>query len=509
MLYQPMPSPLADANVEAGDTALITQRGYAHVIADSRGSGGSEGEYLSLYSEQEGKDGYDLIEWIAEQDWCDGIVGMIGISYFATIQLVVAAERPPALRAIAPLEATTDQYLACYHGGALDCFYTELFPGRHSKLSFAGFASMRSGSLTERLVRPEEFRSRLDEARSNPDIADYNLLFSILNYPDKNPVFFDILLNPFADDPLWWYPELERIEIPVLCGGSWFPNGGPKFVRSPFVIRERVEGPCHVMMARPGYFERPFHEHHDLILDWFDRWLKPGGGRTPDEPPLRLWVTGRGDYRDEQEWPLARTEWMQLYLRTHGRLSFEPERQGDIPPDGVLQPPLSVTTDIRTLRYETETLRSDLELTGPVAAYLHVAIDQFDAMLRVQLFDVDTQGTATEVTHGYLRLSHGAIDDALSQPWRPVHPHTRSAARPVRPGALQEYAIELYPMATVFRQGHRIRLDVSSLDLPGAGFSYHVGSSRTVAWWVYRDSEHPSHLYVPVIQAASTSEAAA
>lgn len=500
MLYQPVPSPLGDANAEAGDTALIARRGYAHVIADSRGSGGSEGEYLSMYSQQEAEDGYDLIDWISQQEWCDGNVGMIGISYFGTIQLVVAAERPPALRAIAPLEATTDQYLACYHGGALDCFYTELLPGRHSTLTFAGFASIRSGSLTERRTSPEEFKARLEEALANEDVTDYNLLYSILHYPEKNPIFFDILLNPFADDPLWWNPKLEEIEIPVLCGGSWFPNGGPKFVRGPFVIRERVPGPCKVMMARPGYFERPFHEHHDLILDWFDQWLKAEGGADPPEPSLRLWVTGRDEYREEKEWPLARTQWSRLYLRTHGRLAFEPEEQSRVPPDGILQPPLSVTTEIRALRYQTGPLPQDTEITGPLAAYLHVAIDQADGMLRVQLFDVDPAGSATEMTHGYLRLSHRAVDRAWSKPWRPIHFHTREAAEAVRPSAVEEYAVELYPIATVFRKGHRIRLEVSSLDLPGFGFSYHVGSSKAVAWWVHRDSERASHLYIPVIR---------
>ena len=126
LLPQPFPSPIGDACIEAGWTDDIVGRGFAHVIACTRGSGQSEGEYLSMYSEQESKDGYDLVEWIADQPWCDGSVGMIGINYFGTIQLVVAFSRPPHLKAIAPTEATTDQYLACYHGGVLDGFYTEL-----------------------------------------------------------------------------------------------------------------------------------------------------------------------------------------------------------------------------------------------------------------------------------------------------------------------------------------------------------------------------------------------
>ena len=101
---------LWDGTIEAGNTRRIVGRGYVHVIADIRGCGDSEGEHVGMFDPAEARDGYDLIEWIAQQPWCDGNVGMIGISYYACEQVFVAAEQPPHLKAIFPWEVFYDVY---------------------------------------------------------------------------------------------------------------------------------------------------------------------------------------------------------------------------------------------------------------------------------------------------------------------------------------------------------------------------------------------------------------
>ncbi len=181
MLPQPLPGPLSDACIEAGWTDDIVGRGFAHVIACSRGTGQSEGEFLAMYSRQESEDGYDLVEWIAEQTWCEGSVGMFGISYFGTVQLVVAASAPPHLKAIAPTEATTDQYLACYHGGVLDGFYTELTTGRHASLGWSGFQSTNLRSMSRKMWDPDVLRGKVAAAKADADMNQYNLIYSILD----------------------------------------------------------------------------------------------------------------------------------------------------------------------------------------------------------------------------------------------------------------------------------------------------------------------------------------
>lgn len=501
LLPQPVPSPLGDACIEAGMTDYIVSRGYVHVIADSRGTGQSEGEYLSMYSKQEAEDGYDLVEWIAKQPWCDGNVGMIGISYFGTIQLVIASERPPHLKAIAPIEATQDQYLACYHGGVLDGFYSELFTGRHSFLSWSGFASTNVKSMMKKVLPIEELARRLEQAMNDPDINQYNLFYSILNYPEKNPIFFDIMLNPFDDkgELYWWNPKLENIEIPVLCGCAWFPDCGPKFVREPFMIYERVKGPKKMVMFPAGWLDRPFSQYHDLILRWYDYWFKGINNGIMDEAPIKIFVMGENQYRNEYEWPLKRTKWTNFYLRTHGRLLTEPETFGNIPPDGYVQEPLSVTKIVKSLKYSTPPLNEDVEVTGPITLYLFASIDADDSIFKVKIFDVDHTGKARELTHGHLKLSHRTLDKERSKPWQPFHLHTKEAVEKVVPGEIYEYAIELYPFSNVFKKGHQIQLEVCSADIPGEAFSYHVCSSKTVCHKIYRDCEHQSRLYLPVI----------
>src|SRR5579884_2765663 len=98
-------SSVYNRGIEAGDPAYLTAHGYAHVIPDLRGIGGSGGEYRGWCSPQEAQDGYDLVEWVAAQPWCNGNVGMVGVSYFGAIQPVVAATRPPHLKAIMPWNA--------------------------------------------------------------------------------------------------------------------------------------------------------------------------------------------------------------------------------------------------------------------------------------------------------------------------------------------------------------------------------------------------------------------
>src|SRR4051812_42114089 len=119
---QKRPSPMWDGCIEAGDIARVVAEDYAHVIGDIRGSGASEGEHIGNYNAggiSLGEDAYDLIEWVAAQPWCDGNVGMIGISYYGSMQVFAAAERPPHLKAIFVSGGHFDFYETTYHGGIL------------------------------------------------------------------------------------------------------------------------------------------------------------------------------------------------------------------------------------------------------------------------------------------------------------------------------------------------------------------------------------------------------
>ena len=492
----PQPPPMSfmgAGTMEAGNTEYIVPRGYAHVVGDVRGTGKSEGKYIGMFSKQEAQDGYDLIEWVAKQPWCDGNVGMIGISYFGYIQKIVANEQPPHLKAIFPFDSPGDWYRdAVYHGGVLDTFLWMLW-----RL----IAANNGVSAAQENENPGEFNRLLEETRKNPDIKQYPWLYMTLEAPKSNPHFFDHMLYPL-DGPFYRERSVQydRIRIPTYCGSHWTSYS---YWHLPGAFRDYlgIDAPKKLLIA-PVFLERPWHEFHDIVIRWFDHWLKGINTGIMDEPPIKIWVRGANTWRDEYEWPLERTKWTKLYLNSWERLSEVPESFYNDPDCFVQQPP-TMTSTIQSLKYLTPPFSDDVEVTGPIALYLYAAIDQKDTNWIITIKDRGESGAEVELTRGWLKASHRAIDESVSKPWQPYHPHLKS--EPVIPGEIYEYSIEIRPTSNVFRRGHRIMLEIASLDLPTyyRGISvlpaYHVCSSETTLHKIYRNGKYPSYLLIPII----------
>jgi predicted acyl esterase len=507
---QNRPNVLWDGSIEAGDPAYTVPRGYVHVIADSRGTGSSEGEYDSFGGigkrSKIGKDGYDMIEWIAEQEWCDGNVGMIGISIFAMAQILTAAEQPPHLKAIFPSGGWYDVYRTNWHGGIFWLMARAAIDGRGGD---SGFAWGNPVSSTEQALGKEGFAELIEKRLADPDIKNYPNFFYMLKHPKQTPVFLDLLLNDY-DGPYYWEGEgstkFDKVKVPVYTGVNW---GRPWFVDEAFDCYQGVQGPKKILMAPlPPMVDRPFHEHHEEIIRWYDHWLKGIDTGMMDEPPIKMFVGGTREWRFEEEWPLARTKWQDFFLRPRNRISEEPEAMDtdSVPPDGFYQAPLRVSDVIGVVKYATGPLPAELEITGPCALYLYAAIDTDDTNWMAKLLDVAPTGKATEITTGWLKASHREIDAAKSKPWQPHHPHTKSD--PVTPGEIYEYAIWMGQISNVFRKDHRIQLEIRSVEAADdphvalmAPDSFHLNSSRATCHKIYRDRKYPSRLVLPVIPA--------
>jgi putative CocE/NonD family hydrolase len=297
-------SPLCDGCIEAGDTEYIVAHGYVHVIADVRGTGDSDGEYIGMFSKHEAEDGYDLVEWIARQPWCTGNVGMIGISYFATIQIFVASEQPPHLKAIFPFDPSwMDLYRRAYPGGILATFLHGLWEGRDGD---SGFAPRNVVSAMMKTMPKPELDRLFEEALSNPDIRCYSNFYHLLKYPQKNPIFVDLLLNP-GDGPFYWersaHTKYDKVKIPVYTGHVM--SAHPAGIDGAISAFLAIDAPKKLLLPPPAFLERPFHEYHDVIIRWFDYWLKGIDTGIMAEPPIRLFVSGANQWRYEHEWPLA------------------------------------------------------------------------------------------------------------------------------------------------------------------------------------------------------------
>jgi len=498
MPFSPQPlnkSAVWDGNLEAGDTNELVSRGYVHIVADGRGIGKSEGESFGGMTTQDGRDGYDLVEWAAAQPWSDGNVGMTGYSYYGGIQLKTAAEQPPHLRAIFPTHLVADYYRDAYAGGVLSLFQYGVFDGR---CGTSGFAAKNVVSEMERKLAPAEFENRRKAALENPDIRAYPNLYHLLHYPFKNPQFFDILLNPL--DGQYWrdrsvYPFYDRIKVPAYIIGK-LARGS-----SYWDIYNGIEPTKKILVKPSGPEERPWREDLDLVFRWYDHWLKGKDTGLMNEPPIKMYITGINQYRFEKAWPLPGTEWTPCYLRRWEALSFAPELFQD-EPDSYLQQPLHLSNKRDSVTYLSPPLSESMEAVGPASFKLYAAIDQDDTNWIVKLADVGPGGTVSPLGGGYLKASHRKLDSEKSTPWRPHTSHT--SIDPVKPGEIYEYNIDLGSMANVFLPGHRIRLSIGSMESPRdpeiqIHYHPHLCSSRTTVHKIFRNRRYQSHLLLPLI----------
>lgn len=515
---QPAWSSLWAGFLEAGDTKFFVSRGYVHVIGSPRGIGKSDGGGSRQW------DSYDLIEWIAQQPWCDGNVGMVGISGFGAEQFFVARQNPPHLKAIFPFDprgayGRMGSFREEYPGGVLHLF-------RYLIMHF----SAMHGTKGKPGTLPAEREAWWREAMRNPDYKMYPYIYNVLTQKGQHmPPYFDLLIDPYDSEDIVTEAEksFEKITVPTYTGSGWYAYTYKTHLNGAQNYFEKIPAPKKLTFAGPAHLERPFHALHGEILRWHDHWLKNIDTGIMNEPPVHYWVMGENAWRSGTDWPLPETQWTKFFLNSWERLQTAPFTPGSVedeaPPDAFVQMPPTQTNAIEKLRYLSEPLPEDVLIAGPAVLTLFAEIDQDDTNWFVTLKDVGPDGSVRtvregereiardlperEVTRGWLKASHRAVDQSRSKPWRPWHRLTRAAQQKVRPGDITEYAIEIMATANLFRRGHRICLEIACADMPtGVGgvtnaeyVPNHIVSSRTTLHKIYHDAKRPSHLLLPVI----------
>ena len=502
---QRRPSPLWDGCIEAGDIARVVQAGYVHVIGDLRGSGGSEGEHIGNYNAGGvplGQDAYDVIEWVAEQPWCDGNVGMIGISYFGSMQVLAAAERPPHLKAIFVSGGHFDFYETTYHGGVMWLMPRAAREGRGGDSGWAFTDRIMSRVLET--YAPEEVRRRVEARLADPDIQAWPNLVHVLHYPTHHEAWFDIVLNDLDGE---WYEErnpvnlARNIEIPVWLQIDW---GRGWTVDGTIELFKALPGPKKLDIGPyPPMQSRPWIEEHDKMFRWYDYWLKGIENGVMHEPAVTVFVEGSRQQATGSCWPPKDVDYRALHFRPRRRLSFEPEPMGrdHAAPDGFFQAPLTVTDKVEILTWNTTPFSEPTEMMGTGAAHIFAEIDQDDTNFILRMWDESPDGNRQLITTGYLKASHRELDDRSTE-GSPYHPHTRAV--PVEPATIEEYVVRLYPFAATFLTGHKLVVELSNDEplfdehnslLPPDAFHLPVGAAVTHK--IYRDAEHPSRLVLP------------
>ncbi len=460
--------------IEAGASDFFVPRGYVHVIANLRGTGGSDGEF-GLFDRQERDDMFDLVEWAATQPWCDGNVGMVGISYFAMTQLEAAVGRPPHLKAIFPVAVTSDVFEATHHNGLFNAAFISPF------LTMVGIASARGDALwrgrlvdmARRVLTHPRIHQRFAHMNGEASLTAMKAALRLRYDPDPWDHLWQAAAVEHQVRDAWWderdlTPLLEQIDIPVYLGCDW--QNVPLHLPSTFTTLASLANSPEVRVGMLGEFGMtwPWESLHVEALAWFDHWLKGADTGILDGPPIRYWLPGADEWRTAERWPPAEGRLIELALRSDATLADEEGEPGSRSyvalGTGLQRRSARPTDPPSLLSWQTAPLEADLDVVGDIELCLDASATASDTGWIVLLEDVAPDGSAETITQGWLRASLREVDEGRSRPGAPVLPCRRPQVVPI--GEVVGYRIPLVPNARRFRPLHSIRLTVCSDDQP-------------------------------------------
>ncbi len=500
---------------------FFAKRGYAVVSQDTRGRSGSEGEFEPFSNEA--SDGYDAQEWAGTQVWSNGKIGTTGSSYTGYTQWAPAPLRSKHLVAMFAAYTYGGIYEAVYPGGAFQ-YHT-----------FAILAIVMDS-------RPEE-RAALRE-RDFDKMLQHLPLMTLDEHAigREIPYLRNWLSHPGYDE--YWEPasirdKYEAIQVPIYNIGGWYDilskdtltefngvrnlSGSPTARENQYVIMSPGAHGGTGANGKVGEIEFGEHARIDLWelrLRWFDYWLKGVDTGVKDIAPVRIFVMGENVWRDEQEWPLARTRYTKYYFHSNGKANtlsgdgkLNTEPPDDEPSDSYVYDPenpvptaggnnvfapvgpmdqRSVEEREDVLVYTTPELTEDIEATGPISVELYAETTAEDTDFTAKLVDVYPDGRAINLCDGIIRARYR---ESTREP------------KLIEPGRIYKYTIDLAVTSNVFKKGHRIRVEISSSNFPrfdrnpntGNTFAQDAGMIPATQK-IYHDAEHPSHILLPVIK---------
>src|SRR5215470_7912000 len=426
----------------------LPPRGYAVVIQDVRGRYTSDGE-VGPY-QNEGKDGYDTIEWAARQPWSDGNVGTFGLSYAGAVQWLAAVENPPHLKAMVPAMVFSTPRNFFYSGGVFDGSWLEWV-----WMNIAPDARAR-----KKLEGPKTYEEAEETwKREHARMESYLPLRDLPDLKQAAPFYYQWLAHPPAD-PWWDWAELRnkcsQVHCAVLNFSGWYdeaygPDGATTNFNGLLTARQGWPDPAtrtiigpwtHGEQGQQKSGERDFGptapvDYDELILRWMDHYLRGVDNGVEKEAPVRLFVMGTNAWRDERQWPLRRAKEATLYLAADS----PGDRKGQLMNTGgtsrakstsFLSDPAHPVSDPYegygahdyrglagrqdVLVFDSAPMEKDTEVTGPISAEIYASADVKDFDLWVRLLDVAPDGTAFNLMSPGLDVLRGSYRDETVQP---------------------------------------------------------------------------------------------
>ncbi|WP_077328580.1 CocE/NonD family hydrolase [Virgibacillus siamensis] len=526
------------------DTNRLVQNGYVVIIQDVRGRFESEGNFIPFINEA--KDGYDTVEWAASLPYSSGKVGMFGLSYYGFTQLAAAAENPPHLKAIFPSQSLNDPRRGnMYHSGAYGLGTSETWA---LESIVPDMLKRKYGNDTEKyremMLKTADYMNHIHEWYHYKPINEWPPLKE-LRTADYFFTFLDLELNDSYWEQASVYNRYEKMNVPAYHVAGWYDsllqstldnyvemnkqnNQQQKLIIGPWahgdfksVIGERNFG----VHASEDWIDLK-NDLTGLHIDWFNHWLKDEQSDFLQESPVKLFVMGSNEWRNEQEWPLARTQYTPFYLHSRGQanrsssdgtLSFtKPEDEsfdsyihnpenpvptvgGGTLYDGVQttgphhQGKIEDRDDV--LIYTSKKLEVPVEVTGPINMKLWASTDAPDTDFTAKLVDVFPDGTAINLTDGIVRARY----------------RNGYTPEPDLSGEIVKYEIDLWATSNVFLPGHQIRIEIASSNFPRFDVNPNTGKTarestktKLAQQTIYHNTKYPSHIVLPIIPTRTT-----
>ncbi|MEX2375366.1 MAG: CocE/NonD family hydrolase [Dehalococcoidia bacterium] len=520
-----------DKTVERGrreaQIRRFAERGYIVALNDCRGRSNSDGEFFPYVNEHD--DGFDTVEWIAAQSWCDGNVGMLGLSYAGQTQWQAASRVPPHLKAIVPLASPPS---SLWRNEPI--LNGVLLLGMGEWMVHMGRRSLQTPNFREQLW---------NEQREYFDALPIGALGTMAGVKCS---WWDEWMRHPTYDAMWKRGSYDRyadITVPALNVTGWWDMNFPGAPLNFEAMRREgatadarngqklIIGPwAHWMNTSRALSGIDFGEHaliglDDYVIRFFDRWLKDDDNGIEHEPSVYVFVLGANEWWAEDTWPLRGTEDVPFYFRSagdansfngDGRLSNSPP-SGHEPSDSYVYDPLNTahvlwnmrdgpvddriaTTRRDVLCYTSEPLAEALDVIGWVTCRLYAASSAPDTDWHVRLVDVYPDGSARFLCRGAMRAR---FRNSLEDP------------QPLEPGEPTLFEFSLDGTGVRFLPGHRIRVEVTSSWFTQYDRNLNSGADNpflddtpvVAAQTVFHERGLESHVLLPVVHRTGTSPA--
>jgi putative CocE/NonD family hydrolase len=506
-------------------------RGYVMVIQDVRGRFASEGEWYVF--KHESADGYDSVEWAAALPYSNGKVGMWGGSYVGATQMLAAIAHPPHLAGICPFVTGSNYHENwTYQGGAFEQWFSESWTSRLAKDTF----DRQLTRATNTLVGDSQLPLASYPLFNTGGFRTSELMASLA------PYFIDWLAHPAYDDywRAWSIQEhYADIRVPVLSIAAWYDIFQGGSLQNYVGLKTRAGSEAarrgqHLLVTLGGHAgqgrkvgdvdfgaDAPFNDD-DATLDWYD-YLFKGAKNEFAQKPVTIFVMGLNQWRQEDEWPLARAKNTTYFLHSQGAAnsaggngSLSTQAPNSEPPDNYVYDPANpvptiggplccdpahlkpgardqrpAETRADVLVYSTRPFTEDVEVTGPVNVELYVESSALDTDFTAKLVDVGPDGFARNLTDGIIRARYR---------------DSREKAELLKPGQVYKLGIDLWATSNVFLKGHALRLEISSSNFPRFDRNLNTAEQPesgqrfiSATNIIYHDHKRPSALILPIV----------